>query len=130
MAHLSRHPDKKDFLLNISNARTLNLLNWDVQHYTSERLHEISKIPDINITQDINSLVQQSTKLANKLAPTYTDHRQFLVDLWASLKVLGKDESVIPPDLVILKDKQPHEENVKVICDKINKAHSAVHTSP
>jgi len=129
MAHLSRHPDKKDFLLNIGNARTLNLLNWDVQHYTSERLYEISKIPGITVTQDIKTLVRQSLELANKLAPTYTDHRQFLVNLWAALRELGVDESVVPSDLEILAEEQPQEDKVKVICDKINKAHSAVHTS-
>jgi hypothetical protein len=127
MSHLSRYPSGKEFLVNLGNARTLNLLDLDVEHYTANMLKELVELSEVEATLDIRARVKKSLKVASQLAPSYESHRQFLATVLAALNELGVDENNLADEYEDLAYEKLNRDEVKALCDRIMQSHSAVH---
>ena len=130
LSHLSRHPDRKTFLINLGNARTLNLLNWDLEHYTGYMFSEVVAMDDMDPRVDIKTLVHKAMHLAEQLAPFYRGHRQFLATVWAALQTLSTDKVNVPEEYADVQGEVVKIKDVELLCNRILESHSAVHGSP
>ncbi|MDX2476158.1 MAG: hypothetical protein QNL05_02210 [Gammaproteobacteria bacterium] len=81
MAHLSRQPNGKKFLLNLAIARTLNLLNSDLEHYTSDVLIMMVESSKPNNTLGIKELARKSMRIADDNELSFSEHKEFIVAL-------------------------------------------------
>ena len=129
LSHLSRHPDRKTFLINLGNARTLNLLDWDLEHYTGYMFDEVVALNDIP-RPDIKTLVVQAMRLSEQLAPLYRSHTQFLATVWAALQTLSADRVNMPAEYAGAKGETVRLQDVKSLCNRILESHTAVHGHP
>ncbi|TNF99614.1 MAG: hypothetical protein EP297_05245 [Gammaproteobacteria bacterium] len=130
LAHLSRKPGGNLFLANLANARTLNLLNWDVEHYTTEILLALANTSKLSTSEDIKTLMQQSMQLAEEMTPTHAEHLQFLAAAWHVVQKFGLDTDAIPDDYAILADERPDPDIVKSLSNEINTTISTIYAIP
>lgn len=129
MAHLSRQPEGRDFLTNLAHARTLNLLSWDVEHYTAEVLYELAERNLSTYTGDIKALVLQALRFAETRTPTYSDQVQFLTAAMVVVQKFGLDEAEILSDYAVLANEQPESDTVRDLSIKINNVTSAINAT-
>jgi hypothetical protein len=128
MAHLSRQPNGKDFLNNLANARTLNLLSGDVEHYTVEVLNRVIETSEQITTEDIKKLATLSTTMANGMTPTLPDYKAFIVAVWAAIEEYGVNVYELPDYYADLADLvSPVPDKVEEIISKIKEADAVIH---
>ena len=126
MAHLSRKPNGKQFLLSLATARTLNLLGGDLEHYTSDTLHRIVESGELNTSNDIKILAEESMQFAENMAPSYTGHKEFHVAVWNVLEEFGVDGYAVLPEYSYFALETPLPEKVKALSGAINEALLAI----
>jgi|GEM_PF-1484055 len=127
MSHIARQPDQKGFLRKLANARTLNILSWDVEHYTSEVLYQLADKAESFTDSDITAIVQKSMKLSEKMAPTFPDYKEFLVTAWAVLEELGINTYQLPSHYAELADElSPKPDKVNALTNEIKMVNSAI----
>ena len=128
MAHLSRQSDGKNFLSNLANARILNLLSWDIEHYTVEVLNRVIETSELITTEDIKILVEQSTTMTSGMTPTLLDYKEFIVAAWAALEEYGVNVYELPTYYADLVDiLPPLSDKVEAISNKIKEADAVIH---
>lgn len=125
MAHLTRNPGDSRLLRNLSRARTLGLLDWDVEHYTSPALQQLIRQAKA-YKPDIKSLALQATDFAEGVTPSFEDHVGFLVAAWAVVQEHGLTMEDIPPDYATLQQYQPDPARVRAISDDLDKVITAI----
>lgn len=125
MAHLTRNPGDKRLLNNLSRARTLGLLDWDVEHYTSAALQQLMRQAKA-YEPDIKSLARQAMDFAEGVTPSFEDHVSFLVAAWAVVQEHGLVMEDIPADYATLPQYQPDPARVRVISDDLDKVITAI----
>ena len=126
MAHLSRQPTGKKFLLNLANARTLSLLNADVEHYTSDALIMMVESSKPNNTLGIQELVRKSMRIAEDHEPSFTEHKEFIVTLWAVLEGFEIDADFIFTEYPELALEVPSPDKVESLRSKIIYAQTVI----
>ena len=126
IAHLSRQPNGKRFLLNQAIARTLSLLSGDVEHYTSDVLIMLVESSEQNDTHDIKALVKKSMRLADDHAVSYAEYKQFLVDLRTVLEELDIDTDTFFTEYPSVADEAPSDKNVESLRNSLNMAKVAI----
>ena len=126
IAHLSRQPNGKRFLLNQAIARTLSLLSGDVEHYTSDVLIMLVESSEQNDTHDIKALVKKSMRLADDHAVSYAEYKQFLVDLRTVFEDFDIDTDTLFTKYPGLADNVPSNKNVESLRNAINMAKVAI----
>jgi len=127
MAHLSRQPNGIRFLKNLATARTVSLLSGDVEHYTSEVLYKLAASSKLYIKDDIKALAEESMLYAENKAPSYKDHKEFLVALRTVLEGYSVDVDTIFSDYPDLSTETPSYEKVEILRNAINDALTAIH---
>jgi len=127
MAHLSRQPNGIRFLKNLATARTVSLLSGDVEHYTSEVLYKLAASSKLYIKDDIKALAEESMLYAENKAPSYKDHKEFLVALRTVLEGYSVDVDTIFSDYPDLSTETPSHEKVEILRNAINDALTAIH---
>ena len=126
MAHLSRQPNGIRFLKNLATARTVSLLSGDVEHYTSEVLYKLAASSKLYIKDDIKALAEESMLYAENKAPSYKDHKEFLVALRTVLEGYSVDVDTIFSDYPDLSTELPSHEKVEMLRNAINDALTAI----
>ena len=126
MAHLSRQPNGIRFLKNLATARTVSLLSGDVEHYTSEVLYKLAASSKLYIKDDIKALAEESMLYAENMAPSYKDHKEFLVALRRVLEGYSVDVDTIFSDYPDLSTETPSHEKVEILRNAINDALTAI----
>ena len=127
IAHLSRQPNGKRFLLNQAIARTLSLLSGDVEHYTSDVLIMLVESSEQNDTHDIKALVKKSMRLADDHAVSYAEYKQFLVDLRTVFEDFDIDTDTFFTEYPSVADESPSDKNVESLKNSLNIAISDIH---
>ena len=126
MAHLSRQPTGKRFLLNLAIARTLNLLNTDVEHYTSDVLIMMVESSKPNNTLDIKEMAMKSMRLAEDHELSFTEHKEFIVTLCAVLEGFEIDADFIFTKYPELALEVPSPDKVTSLRSKIINAQTVI----
>ena len=126
MAHLSRQPGGKRFIKNLATARTVSLLSGDVEHYTSEVLYILAASSEIYTKNDIKALAEESMLYAENKAPSYKDHKEFLVALRRVLEGYSVDVDTIFSDYPNLSTETPSHKKVEILRNAINDALTAI----
>lgn len=126
MAHLSRQPTGKKFLLNLANARTLSLLNADVEHYTSDVLIMMVESSKSNNTLGIQELVRKSMRIAEDHELSFTEHKEFIVTLWAVLEGFEIDADFIFTEYPELALEVSSPDKVESLRSKITNAQAVI----
>ena len=126
IAHLSRQPNGKRFLLNQAIARTLSLLSGDVEHYTSSTLIMLVESSEQNDTHEIKTLVKNSMRLADDHSPSYSEHKKLLVDLRTVLEEFDIDTDILFTEYPGLADEVSSDKNVESLRNAINMAKVAI----
>ena len=129
MAHLSRQPNGKKFLLKLAIARTLSLLNADVEHYTSDVLIMMAESSKPNNTLDIKELARKSMRLAEDHELSFTSHKEFIVTLWAVLEGFEIDADFIFTEYPELALEVPSPDKVESLRSKIINAQTVINPS-
>lgn len=127
IAHLSRQPNGKRFLLNQAIARTLSLLSGDVEHYTSDVLIMLVESSEQNDTHDIKALVKKSMRLADDHAVSYAEYKQFLVDLRTVFEDFDIVTDTFFTEYPSVADESPSDKNVESLKNSLNIAISDIH---
>ena len=127
IAHLSRQPNGKRFLLNQAIARTLSLLSGDLEHYTSDVLIMLVESSEQNDTHDIKALVKKSMRLADDHAVSYAEYKQFLVDLRTVFEDFDIDTDTFFTEYPSVADESPSDKNVESLRNSLNIAISDIH---
>ena len=76
MAHVSRNGEKTGLLSSLAAARTLALLDWDVEHFTRDVLHDISR-NQLTVYSNINNLVPDAMEYFKEVRPTQEEYKTF-----------------------------------------------------
>ena len=126
MAHLSRQPNGKKFLLNLAIARTLSLLNADVEHYTSDVLIMMVESSKPNNTLGIKELARKSMRIAEDHELSFTEHKEFIVTLWAVLEGFEIDADFIFTEYPELALEVPSPDKVESLRSKITNAQTVI----
>lgn len=122
MLHLSRQPKGKRFLKNLAIARTVNLLNGDLEHFTSDALNLLVDSSEQNISNDINSVAEKSMSFTKELIPSYEEHRQLIVTLRTVLEEFEIDADFLFTEYPELALDVPLPEKVELLRRKITNA--------
>jgi hypothetical protein len=122
MAHLSRQPKAKRFLRNLAIARTVNLLNGDLEHFTSDALNLLVDSSKQNIPYDINSVAEKSMSFTRELIPSYEDHMELIVTLRTVLEEFEIDADFLFTEYPELALNVPLREEVELLRRKITNA--------
>jgi hypothetical protein len=131
LAHLERQPDTKDFISNIANARTLNLLDWDIEHYTVDVLNNIVNAKTAQTTEDIKQLVHNSVQLASQNTPVLSDYKELIIATEATIEKLGLETQTIPASYVDLTQEiSVNPDKVKIVFDQVKQAYLAINCEP
>ena len=129
MAHLSRQPNGKNFLLNLAIARTLNLLNADVEHYTSDVLNMMVESSKPNHTFDIKELARKSMRIADDHEPSFTEHKEFIVTLRTVLEGFEIDTNFWLTEYPELALEVPSPDKVELLRSKITNAQTVINSN-
>lgn len=130
MAHISHKPDSQSFLKNLAYARTLNLLNMDFEHYTSEVLYQLAENIDLKAGYDLQTLVLQSMKVAEDVSPSFTDYKEFLLAAREVLLEFGIDAKELPDYCAHLGQEPARPGKVKALADALKNAIAAIRSTP
>ena len=129
MAHLSRQPNGKKFLLNLAIARTLNLLNSDLEHYTSDVLIMMVESSKPNNTLGINELARKSMRIADDNEPSFTEHKEFIVTLRTALEGFEIDTDYWFTEYPELALEVPSPDKVELLRSKITNAQTMINSN-
>ena len=129
MAHLSRQPNGKKFLLNLANARTLSLLNADVEHYTSDALIMMVESSKPNNTLGIIELARKSMRIADDNELSFTEHKDFIVTLRTVLEGFEIDTDFWLTEYPELALEVPSPDKVELLRSKITNAQTVINSN-
>jgi len=127
--HLSRNPNGKEFLISLATARTLNLLDGDLEHYTSDILHRLIERGELDTSNDMKTLAEESMQIADNLTPSYTAHKEFHVTVWNVLEEFGVDGYTVLPEYSYFTIETPLPEKVEALTGAINDALLAIRSN-
>ena len=131
LAHITRHPDAKQFISNIANARTLNLLDWDIEHYTVDVLNKAIDAHTLHMPEDTKQLAQDSVQLASEVTPTLSEYKEFVIATELAIEKLGANIQGIPAYYVeLIQDIPLNPDKVDIISDQIERAYLAINCEP
>ena len=119
MAHVSRNGEKTGLLSSLAAARTLALLDWDVEHFTHDVLHDISR-NQLTVYSNINNLVPDAMEYFKEVRPTQEEYIDFLSAAWVVTQEYGLDKHEIPKECHVLEDHDPDPEKVAELAASID----------
>ncbi|HBE90971.1 MAG TPA: hypothetical protein DDW55_00040, partial [Gammaproteobacteria bacterium] len=97
-----------------------------LEHYTSDTLHRIVESGELNTSNDIKILAEESMQFAENMAPSYTGHKEFHVAVWNVLEEFGVDGYAVLPEYSYFALETPLPEKVKALSGAINEALLAI----
>lgn len=120
MSHRHRYPGDEDFITSIRHAKTLNLLNWDITHYTAGMSSSRQLPPNHNIIASRVSIVINQGSI---LIPDYEHFKHEMISAFSIIKADYDSSFTLPSDMYeldsVLLDPEIHESMLKEIRNTI-----------
>jgi hypothetical protein len=125
ISHLSRQPSDSRFLANLALARTIQLLNGDTEHYSSDAINLIESDYQADKDPDIEFLVNSAFMFYKASSITYEEHRELLAAMQVVNHRFGMENEETGDDAHLADDK-PDLERVDALAKKIRIAINSV----